>query len=208
MRGVALLSLLVAFSAFAAKPRGSREELVEPVATPVAAQDPVTVVSADLGVGVWSSSLTGVGGLDLAAGVGRRFTRHLVLSGELGVGLSAYPTTGGGVLVRLSLSGLLAWDVAELLRAGGRTLPFELGPELGLGTALFIGNSGFAVPLVQVGACGRYVFSPTISLGLRLRAHLPFWTGAPQAFTGGRFIGAAALEPAGFTATASFLHTF
>lgn len=207
MSRVALLSLLVAFSAFAAKPRGSREELVEPVATPVAAQDPVTVFSADLGVGVWSSSLVGVGGLDLAAGVGRRFTRHLMVSGELGVGLSGYPT-GGGLLVRLSLSGVLAWDVAELLRAGGRTLPFELGPELGLGTALFIGNSGFALPLVQVGAFGRYVFSPAMSLGLRLRGHLPSWTGAPQAFTGGRFIGAAALEPAGFTATASFLHTF
>ncbi|MDP3231925.1 MAG: hypothetical protein Q8N26_04055 [Myxococcales bacterium] len=207
MTRVALLSLLVAFSAFAAKPRGSREELVEPVATPVAAQDPITVFSADLGVGVWSSSLVGVGGLDLAVGVGRRITRHLVLSGELGVGLSAWPTTGFGVLVRVSLSGVLAWDVAELLRAGGRTLPFELGPELGLGTAVF-GWTSFALPLVQVGAFGRYVFSPSMSLGLRLRAHLPFWTNAPSAFTGGRFIGAAALEPAGFTATASLLHTF
>ena len=204
---VALLSVLLASIALGAKPRGSREELVEPVATPVAAQDPVTVFSADVGVGAWSSSLTGVGGLDLAVGVGRRFTRHLVLSGELGVGLSAFPTTGSGVLVRLSLSGVLAWDVAELLRAGGRTLPFELGPELGLGTAMF-GWTSFAVPLVQVGAFGRYVFSPSMSLGLRLRAQLPFWTNAPWAFTGGRFIGAAALEPAGFTATASFLHTF
>ncbi len=206
MSRVALLSLLVAFSAFGAKPRGGREELVEPVATPVAAQDPVTVFSADLGVGVWSSSLTGVGGLDLAVGVGRRFTRHLMLSGELGVGLSAYPN-GFGVLVRVSLSGVLAWDVAELLRAGGRTLPFELGPELGLGTALY-GWTSFAVPLVQVGAFGRYVFSPAMSLGLRLRGQLPFWASAPSAFTGGRFIGAAALEPAGFTATASFVHTF
>jgi hypothetical protein len=207
MTRLALLALLVASVAFGARPRGSREELVEPVATPVAPQDPVTVFSADLGVGVWSSSLVGVGGLDVAVGVGRRFARHLVLSGELGVGLSGYPTTGGGVYVRLSLSGVLAWDVLELMRAGGRTLPFELGPELGLGTAVF-GWTSFALPLVQVGAFGRYVFSRSMSLGLRLRAQLPWWTNAPSGFTGGRFIGAAAIEPAGFTATASFLHTF
>jgi hypothetical protein len=204
---LALLSLLLAVSALAAKPRGSREERVDPVATPLPAQEPVTVFSADLGVGAWSSSLTGVGGLELAVGVGRRITRHVVLWGELGAGLSGYPMNGGGVLVRLSLSGLVAWDVLELVRARGVMLPFEVGPELGLGTAVF-GWTSFAAPLVQVGAFGRYVFSPTVSLGLRLRGQLPFWTGAPSAFTGGRFIGAAALEPAGFTATASFLHTF
>ncbi len=203
----ALLSLLLAFSAFAAKPRGTRDERVEPVATPVPPQEAVAVFSADLGVGAWSSSLTGVGGLELAVGVGRRITRHVVLSAELGAGVSGYPMNGGGVLVRLSLSGLVAWDVLELVRAGGRTLPFEAGPELGLGTAVF-GWTSFALPLVQVGAFGRYVFSPSMSLGLRLRAQLPFWSNAPSAFTGGRFIGAAALEPAGFTATASFLHTF
>ncbi|MER2560795.1 MAG: hypothetical protein ABTQ32_08755 [Myxococcaceae bacterium] len=208
MTRVALLSLMVAASAFAAKPRGTREELVQPVAaTPVAAQDPVTVISADLGVGVWSSSLVGVGGLELGVGVGRRIGRHLVLSAELGAGLSPYPS-GGGVLMRFSLSGVLAWDVLELQRQAGRALPFELGPELGLGTGLYFANSGFAVPLVQVGAFGRYVFSPALSLGLRLRGQLPFWSGAPQIFTGDRYIGAAALEPAGFTATASLLHTF
>lgn len=206
MTRVALLGLLVAFEALAAKPRGPRVEFVEPVETPVAPEDPVAIVSADFGMGVWSSSLVGVGGLELAVGLGRRFSRNIMVSAELDLGLSPSPL--GGVLVRVSLTGLVGWDVLELVRASGRTLPFELGPELGLGTGLFLGNFGFAVPLVQLGAFGRYVFSPTISLGLKLRGHLPFWTGAPQQFTGNRFIGPAALEPAGFTATASFLHTF
>lgn len=207
MSRAALVCVLVASSAFAAKPRGGRDESLEPVAPPAPVTEAVTVFAADLGLGAWSSSLTGVVGLDLAVGVGRRFSRHVILSGELGAGLSSYPDSGG-VLLRLSLTGLAAWDVLELVRASGRNLPFELGPELGIGTALFIWSGGFALPLVQVGAFGRYVFSPSMSLGLRLRGHLPSWTNAPWAFTGGRSIGAAALEPAGFTATASFHHTF
>lgn len=206
MTRLTLLCLLVGSSAFAAKPRGPRVEFVEAVEPPVPPEDPVAVVSADLGVGVWSSSLVGVGGLELSVGLGRRFTRHLMLSAMLDAGVSGAPR--GGVLFRLSLTGLVGWDVFELLRASGRTLPVELGPELGLGTGLYLGSFGFAVPLVQVGVFGRYVFSPGLSLGLRLRGHLPFWTSAPPEFTGGRFIGPAALEPAGFTATASFVHTF
>ena len=209
MSRLPLLLLLVASLAFAAKPRGSREELVEPVATPVAPKDPVAVLSADLGAGVWASSLVGVGGLEAAVGLGRRLSRHVLLSAELGIGFSGYPgSTSGAVQLRFSLTGNLAWDVLELVRARGSTLPVELGPELGVGTALFTSGGGFALPLLQVGAFGRYVFSPGVSLGLRLRGQLPFWANAPVAFTGGRYIGAAALEPAGFTVTASFIHTF
>lgn len=208
MKRLALLTALVACTALAGKPRGSRDELVAPVATPVAPTEPTAVLAVDLGVGVWASSLVGVSSLEVAVSLGRRLTRHVLLTGELSGGFSAYPGYDTGVLIRVALCANLAWDVLELVRSGGRVLPFEVGPEVGLGTALTNGAGGFALPLVLVGAFGRYVFSPGLSLGLRLRGQLPFWTSAPQAFTGGRPIGAAALEPAGFTGTVSLVHTF
>lgn len=208
MRRLALLATLAACTALAAKPRGSREELVTPVATPVAPGDPAAVFAVDLGVGAWASSLVGVVSLEVAVSLGRRLTRHLLLTAELSGGLSGYPGLRPTVLVRLALTANLAWDVLQLLRSFGRVLPFEAGPEAGVGSAMTTSPGGFALPLVQVGAFARYVFSPSLSLGLRLRGHLPFWTLAPQAFTGNRFVYDAALEPAGFTATASLIHTF
>ncbi|MDP2271180.1 MAG: hypothetical protein Q8K32_10650 [Archangium sp.] len=208
MNRFALVALLAACTAFAAKPRGSREEVVAPVATPLAPVDPAAVFAVDLGVGGWASSLVGATSLEVGVSLGRRLTRHLLLTGELSGGLSAFPATyQDGVLLRVSLAAHLAWDVLELVRSGGRVLPFEAGPEVGLGAAWMTPGGGLALPLVQLGAFARYVFSSALSLGLRLRGQLPFWASVPGAFTGNRFI-AADFEPAGFTATASLVHTF
>ncbi len=143
-------------------------------------------------------------------GFGARLSRHVQLGAELGLGISGNPTgLYSSVVARLSLCAVVAWDIVELVRKRtSRDLPFEAGVDLGLGlAALNDGNFTFGLPLLQWGVFARYVFSPSVSLGLRLRGQLPFWTRAAQSFHGNRVLGSTT-EPTGFTATLSVVRTF
>ncbi len=211
MKPVFVLLLLPAF-ALASKPRAERIEAVQPVAAVEAPTEPKKprdlVITADVGVGEWWSSLAVATTFEGSFGFGARLSRHVLLSGELGIGVGGSPTLRGEILSRLALTAVLAWDVLELVRRlTYQTFPFEAGVELGLGIAAIVDRQFiFGLPLVQVGVFARYVFSPSLSLGLRLRGHVPFWVSTPRSFHGA-YIGSTT-EPSGFTVTASVIRTF
>lgn len=208
-RGAWLAVVLLAPAAFAAKPRGERHDVTVQVLTPTAPPAPPTrLFTGDVGLGGWASSLTGVVTAEAALGLGRRVSKHLLLTGELGLAAWAHPTGYTTYQARISLSAVLAWDVLELVRsARGRSLPFEAGPELGLGVALLSPDVALALGMLQPGAFARYVVSPSLSVGLRLRGHIPYWGSSPWSFHGGRTIGPST-EPSGFTGTLSLVHTY
>ncbi len=207
MSRFALFITLVATTAVAGKPRGVREEKVSPLVIAQAPKEPVVVVMVDLGLGSWSSSLVNVLSLEGSFSMGRWLTRHLMITAELAGALSTSPASTA-VLIRGAFTVNLAWDVLALVRAN-RSLPVEFGPELGIGGATTNSGPGWALPLIQGGGFLRYLFSPTTSLGLRIKGQFPFWTEPPRAFTAGRRVNeATALEPAGIVGTASFVYTF
>lgn len=204
------LVLLVALPVLAARPvRNGAPEVLTPVALAESPRIPTAVFIADLGAGIWSSSLVTTPGLAATVGLGRHVTRHVLLTGEIDVTVMPDPSRSSALVALMSLTAHLGWDVMEMLRAAGATVPFELGPNAGVGVALAVPpGSIVAVPAVQLGLFARYVFSESLSLGLRLRSQLPFWTQAPSSFTGGRYGLPGALEPFGFSATLSVVTTF
>ena len=209
MNRLLLVCCLVPALVWAARPRVERNDALPVSEQPEAPSRPGTlVITGDLGIGSWASSLVVVTSLEASVGIGAHLTRHLLLTGQLDVGWSGNPLGSSAVLARLSLSAMLGWDVLELVRsATAREIPFELGPELALGAGVMIPTSEFALPLLQFGGFARYVFSPGLSLGVRARAMIPFWPIGPVGFHGSREI-RNTTEPTGFTATLSLVRTF
>lgn len=204
------LVALLALPVLAARPmRDGTPEVLTPVALEEAPRIPTAVFIADIGTGIWSSSLVSTPGLEVTVGLGRHVTRHVLLTGEVDVTVMPDPSRSSALVALMSLTAHLGWDVLEIFRVAGATVPFELGPDVGVGVALAVPPGNIvAVPAVQLGLFGRYVFSESLSLGLRLRSQLPFWTQAPSSFTGGRYGLPGALEPFGLSATLSLVTTF
>jgi len=69
-------------------------------------------------------------------------------------------------------------------------------------------DQAFALPVVQLGGFARYVFSPALSLGVRLRGMVPFWNVGPASFHGNtRFI-QNTTEPSGLVVSFSLIRSF
>jgi hypothetical protein len=210
MRALLLLAVLLPSLALASRPRGERSENLEPPTEVEASPSgPGSLaLTADLGLGSWSSSLSVVTSFEGSVGFGAHLTRHLLLSGELGLRLHGSPIGYPAVVVGLSAGAIVAWDVIELVRVlTERTLPFEAGLEAGLGLGVLFDSTYAFAPQLGWGGFARYVFSPRLSLGVRVRGLQPFWTAAPPSFHGGQRNGATS-EPAGFMASLSLVRTF
>ena len=211
MRWLALGLLLPAL-AWAGRPRTERDEHLVPSEAPVEAprsSPSALLITADLGVGSWASSLVTSTSFEASFGFGTHLSRHLMLTGQVDFGLAGQPSTRRyGIIARFSLSGLIAWDVMEIIRrVTEREIPLELGPEFALGLGMMVPDQAFALPVVQVGAFARYVFSPGLSLGLRLRGVVPFWNVGPFSFHGDRSI-QNTTEPSGLAVTFSLIRSF
>lgn len=209
MKHLLLLACVVPALAWGGRPRSERNEALPVNETPPAPTKPgALVITFDLGIGSWASSLVVVTSFESSIGLGAHLTRHVLLTGQIDVGWSGNPSYTSAVLARISLSAMLAWDVFELIRAAThREIPFELGPEVALGAGVLIPHEQFALPVLQFGGFARYVFSPSLSLGLRLRGFIPFWPVGPAGFHGARVI-RNTTEPSGFAATLSLIRTF
>ncbi|MDP1825493.1 MAG: hypothetical protein Q8L48_19700 [Archangium sp.] len=206
---VLCLAVLLSAPALAGRPHGPRQEFLEVKPVAAAAGEPTAVFIGGVGFAGWSSSLTFATGFELNAGLGRRLSRHVTLSGQLDLVAIVPPALYGQVHLFFALSANLAWDVLELLRMGGASLPLEAGPELGLGAGMMLGGGAqFALPLILPGAFVRYSFSNTFALGLRARFGLPFWTYAPPALVGDQYIAPSPLDPASFSISVSAVHTY
>ncbi len=209
MKQLLLLGCVLPMLAWGGRPRTERSEVLPASETPAGPSAPGDlVITGDLGIGSWKSSLVVVTSFESSIGLGAHLTRHILLTGQVDVGWSGNPSYSSAVLARVSISAMLAWDVFELIRGlTHREIPFEVGPEVALGAGAAIPQVQFALPLLQLGGFARYVFSPSFSLGLRLRGMIPFWPVGPYGFHGDRTI-RNTTEPSGFTATLSLIRTF
>jgi hypothetical protein len=171
--GSLVLGMVAPLAAQAARPRTDRAELVA-VSEPPKPKTRLFVT--DLGGGGWASSLTGLVTLELGLGLGARLGAGFFLLGEVAFAAYDRPYSGPLLRVRLGVNGTLGWNVGTLVSS----LPLEFGPEVGVGVALAPWGP-FAVPLVQPGLFARYVFSPQLSLGVRVRGALAWWLGYSSA---------------------------
>jgi hypothetical protein len=200
-----LLLVLCAGAAWAEKPRGFRDERIE--TGPTAITERTATFGIDLGGSLWSSSLISVLGGTVSLSLGHRFNKHVGFFVQVDFATSPGPRPRSEFST-LALSAGLTWDVLELVRAAGRKLPIELGPEFSFGALWPF--SGEVALLLAPGVFARYRITDRWSLGARLRLALPLWGSVPVSFSPSSSTALPGLfgDPAQLAFTISAVHVF